>query len=230
MKKIILLCSIVLMSYCASAQLARVFFISGGFSFLTDAYMSTTNLKPDNTNPKVLTAEESFQYFQWNFFSGILSARMMLAPLTVNSSISVSASPTLSAGAIYPVHNLGSRYGLNAVIPVYAELNIGAAARYISSKDWGLCLGAGFEYFASPLCSYDFSDTGYNNSDFMKTWILPSCKVAYRYWSKKNKVNEVILRVGFGEKSEDFYTFDEQTSKQYRPMHVGLSFLKIINY
>ncbi len=95
MKKIILLCSIVLMSYCASAQLARVFFFSGGFSFLTDAYMSTTNLKPDNTNQKVLTAEESFQYFQWNFFSGILSARMMLVPFTVNSLFRFSALPAL---------------------------------------------------------------------------------------------------------------------------------------
>ena len=229
MKKIILLCSIVLMSYCASAQLARMIFVSGGFSFLTDAYMSTTNLKPDDRNPNV-KAEESYQYLQWNFVSGIFSTRMMLVPLTTNSSISISASPTVSIGAIYPVHNLGSRYGMNAEVPVYLELNFGAASRYIASKDWGLCLGAGIEYFVSPLCSYDFSDTGYNNSDFMKTWILPSCKVAYRYWSKKNKVNEVILRVGFGEKSEDFYTFDEQTSKQYRPMHVGLSFLKILNY
>ncbi|MBO7055157.1 MAG: hypothetical protein J6W37_07220 [Bacteroidales bacterium] len=229
MKKIVLLLSLLVATICVSAQSARVIFISGGFSFLTDGYMSMTNLKPDDRNTKV-KAEESYQYLQWNFVSGILAARITLIPITLNSSISVSAAPTISVGAIYPVHNLGSRYGLNAEVPVYLELNLGAASRYVASKDWGLCFGAGIEYFASPLCSYDFSDTGYNNSDFMKTWILPSCKIGYRYWSKKNKVNEVILRVGFGEKSEDFYTFDEQTSKQYRPMHVGLSFLKILNY
>lgn len=46
---------------------------------------------------------------------------------------------------------------------------------------------------------------------------------------EKNKEKEVILKVGFGEKHEDFYTFGKLI-EQYRPMHIGLSFLKILNY
>ncbi len=46
---------------------------------------------------------------------------------------------------------------------------------------------------------------------------------------EKNKEKEVILKVGFGEKHEDFYTFGKLI-KQYKPIHVGVSFLKIINY
>ena len=105
MKKIILLLSLLVATICVSAQSARVIFISGGFSFLTDGYMSMTNLKPDDRNTKV-KAEESYQYLQWNFVSGILAARITLIPITLNSSISVSAAPTISVGAIYPVLTL----------------------------------------------------------------------------------------------------------------------------
>ena len=226
MKKVFPLLFFLAISFASSAQLARVVTLSGGFSFLTDGAVSCSNLKE---NPDGISYE-SYQYYQWNFVTGIFSARVLLIPMTQNTSFSASAATNVSIGAIYPVHDLGSRYGLNVTVPMYLEFNYGAAARYISKSNWGFVLGAGVEYIASPLCSYAVAVTECDNSDFLKTSFLPSCKVGFRYWSKKNHVNEVILRLGIGEKLDKFYTFDAKLSEQYRPMHIGLSFMRVLNY
>ena len=216
--------------FCASAQLSRFVFFSAGFSFLTDMAVSESAIVDTFDTKLNHECQESFQSVQWNFVSGMVGARMMVLPLTMNSSITVSATPTVNIGAIYPVHDLGSRYGMNVTVPVFAELNIGAAARYISSADMGFVFGLGFEYFCSPLISYALTDVDYDNEDFMKSWILPTAKVGFRYWSKKNKVKEINLKVGIGEKGKEFYTFDSVIFKEYRPIHIGLSFMKILNY
>lgn len=230
MRKFILFAGILLCGFCASAQSARLVFFSAGYSFLTNAGMSQLALVDTYDTKLNHECQQSYQFVQWNFVSGLFGARVMLLPLTMNSSISVSATPTLNIGVIYPVQDLGSRYGMNVSCPVFAELNIGAAARYVSSADIGLVLGFGFEYFCSPIMSYELTETECTNSDFQKSWILPTAKVGFRYWSKKNKVKEIILRVGIGEKGKEFYTFDSEISKEYRPFNVGLSFMKILNY
>ena len=228
MKKHLLVVLFLFFGYVSMSQSSRFVFVSGGFSFLTDVNMTEFNWN-DTVPNKDGNVGESFQTLQWNFVSGMLSTRFMLIPLTVNSSLSVSVTPTVNIGAIYSTRGVGSRYGLNASVPMFLELNIGAASRHIASKDWGLVLGAGVEYCFSPIVSYELADMDYTNKQFQRSWWLPMGKIGYRYWSKKNKVNEIILKVGFGEKQEDFYNFDKFI-KQYKPIHIGLSFLKIINY
>lgn len=231
MKKIFIIVFFSVMCISVHAQVARFAFFSAGFSFLTDLHVTPSNLL-DTTDATYggTPCQESFQSVQWNFVSGIFSVRCMLIPMTENSSFSLSASPTISVGAIYPVHNLGSRYGMNVTIPAYIEFNYGAASRYVASKDWGVTLGIGGEYYLGPLLSYALSDSEYENSDFMQSTFSPSCKLGFRYWSKKNKVNEIILKLGFGKKGKEFYTFGKQLSTESRPMHIGLSFLRILNY
>lgn len=230
MKKLILVSLIVLSGFCASAQFSRFMMFSAGFSFLTDMTVTNSNLKEMIDTKTGNPCYESFQTVQWNFVSGIFSARMMLLPMTDNSSITVSAMPSVNIGAIYSCHDLGSRYGINVTVPVFAELNFGTAARYVSSAKWGMMFGAGFEYIYSPIASYALTNTDYTNADYADSWIFPTAKIGFRYLSKKIRVNEIILKAGIGEKLEDFYTFDSKLSKQYRPMHFGLSFLKVLNY
>ncbi|MCQ2959223.1 MAG: hypothetical protein MJ198_03425 [Bacteroidales bacterium] len=229
MKKIIVIIAILASSFVASAQFSRFMFFSAGFSFLTDVTVTDSHLA-DVVDGKGIPCQESFQSVQWNFVSGMLGARMMLLPMTDNSSITVSAMPSVNIGAIYPVHDLGVRYGMNVTVPVFAELNIGAASRYIASNDWGIVLGFGYEYFYSPLLSYAVTDDTYKNADFVNSWILPTAKLGFRYWTKKNRVNEIILKAGIGEKQDNFFTFDFKLSKQYRPIHFGLIFSRILNY
>lgn len=230
MKKIIITIVLFLSCFCASAQFSRFMFFSAGYSFLTDVAVSHSNLADVHDEEYNVDCQESFQSVQWNFMSGMVSARMMLLPLTMNSSISLSATPTLHAGVIIPVHNLGSRYGVNIAVPVFAELNIGAAARYISSADLGFVIGVGFEYACSPLLSYALTDTDYTDEDFRTSWILPTIKLGLRHWSKKNRVKEINLKLGFGEKGKEFRTFGKEISNEYRNLHFGISFLQILNY
>lgn len=228
MKKHLLLLIFLLIGYVSMSQSSRFVFVSSGFSFLTDVNMSAPNWN-DTVINKDGNNGESLQTLQYNFVSLMMSTRFMLIPITLNSSLSVSATPTINFGAIYSTQSLGTRYGMNVCVPLFLDLNIGAASRYVASKDWGIVLGAGAEYCYSPVVSYDLSNMNYTNKQFQKSWWLPMAKVGVRYWSKKNKVKEVILKVGFGEKQEDFYNFDKFI-KQYKPIHIGLSFLKIINY
>lgn len=230
MKKLFLIVSILSCCILASAQSSRFVFFSAGWSLLTDVTISEFNWNP-NAVVDGNTAEpgESFQTVQWNFMSGLVSARFLLIPLSSKATIGVSATPTGSLGAIYSTRNLGSRYGLNFSMPLLLEFNYGAACRYSAMNDHGFVVGAGVEYLYSPIVAYELSKSDFDTKDFRKSWFMPMIKVGYRYWSKRNKVKEINLKVGIGEKQEDFYNFGK-IIKAYRPLHIGLSFMKILNY
>lgn len=176
MKKHLLLLIFLLIAFVSMSQSSRFVFLSSGFSFLTDV-----NMSEPNWNDTVINDEgekgESFQTLQWNFVSLMFSTRFMLIPITLNSSLSVSATPTIHFGAIYSTEGLGSRYGTNVTVPMFLELNIGAASRHVASKDWGFVIGRCAEYCYSPLASYDLSNMNYTNKQFQKSWWQPMVKM-----------------------------------------------------
>ncbi|MCQ2605781.1 MAG: hypothetical protein MJ204_04465 [Bacteroidales bacterium] len=230
MRKFIAVLLLICGSLLATAQSSRFVFFSAGWSLLTDVTVSDFNWRTDTVvvdgNP---SAGESFQTVQWNLMSGMVSARFLLVPICDKVTIGVSATPTISLSAIYSTQSLGSRYGANFSVPLLLELNCGAACRYSAMNDRGFVIGAGVEYLYTPIASYELSKTSYTNKDFQNSWFMPMVKVGYRYWSKRNKVKEINLKVGMCEKQEDFYNFGK-IIKAYRPVHVGLSFMKILNY
>ena len=50
---------------------------------------------------------------------------------------------------------------------------------------------------------------------------------------QKEKIDEnrkIIEKATEAQKLDKFYTFDAKLSEQYRPMHIGLSFMRVLNY
>ncbi len=230
MKKIVACILLICSSMFVSAQSSRFVFFSAGWNLLTDMTISEFNWRSDVVvDGNTAEPGESFQTVQWNLMSGMVSARFLLIPISEKVTIGVSATPTVSLGAIYSIRSLGSRYGANFSMPLLLELNCGAACRYSAMNDRGFVIGAGIEYLYTPIASYELSKMSFTNKDFQNSWFMPMVKVGYRYWSKRNKVKEINLKVGMCEKQEDFYNFGK-IIKAYRPIHVGLSFMKILNY
>jgi hypothetical protein len=206
-----------------------MFFFSGGMSILTDVITSSSSIAT-LTNSQGATYSESYQHFQWNYASFMLSGRMNIANLGESSTLSISATPTIGLGMAYSILNTGSWYSVGSTIPAFIEYNFGTASRFQAKNDYGFVVGVGYEYNIYPLFAYAVSETDLTPQEFQKKWNQLAFELGLRYWNDKNRVNEINFKLGYGSNGKEFTNFENKTEKEKQAMSFRLSFLRILNY
>ena len=224
MRKILIVIFLIVFQISAQSQISKMFFVSGGMSILTDVLTTSSSL--DNKGAYSL----SYQHLQVNLVSLNVLGRMNIANLGENATISLSTAPTVGVGMAYALFDSGTWYSFGSSIPGFIEINFGAASRYACKKDLGFVLGAGYEYNIYPIWAYRISDTQLAVNEFKKDWSQMVFEAGIRYYNKKNRVNEINFKLGYGEKGKEFINFEGNTEKEKQTMSFRLSFLRILNY
>jgi hypothetical protein len=203
MKKLVLILGIITSVYFISNAQKGVFFFGTSFSVMTE-YGGTEVAK---TQVDYLYQGHYYKlnkFTRYDFFSPITTSfafRLNVLKINPENSLSVCFYPNISL-SIYK-YNLDDEFYLNPVkgygkidLPVYLCYNWGLGSTYMSSKNFGLFLGGGFELSKYPLMEV--------RSDYwlgFQSQKDPFIIFGIRYWSLWTILNEINFKFSFGDKT-----------------------------
>lgn len=220
MKKSLPLIILLTISTSAFSQgLKDRYFSSIGSTYFLDVF--TTPVKSETFFDEY-SQEYETEYSRslgFSYFTFMYRARLNVMQLSEDMAISASLTPAL--GISVSDAGIGS---FNMPLLISAEL--GAGSTYSSASNLGFSIGAGAEYTNAGLIN---SDLGDSYIGYTKSWVQPVVATGIRYWNKRNKLREINIKYGFGDKKPyQEYQGDEVVDK--RSMTVRLSFMYMLNY
>ena len=155
-----------------------------------------------------------------SLFTFMYTARLNLVEPSDNFAISASLTPSL--GLTFSDVGTGS---FN--IPLMVNAEFGAGATYHTTNSVGFTIGAGFEFTKLGLFGDDYN---YGREPKLKDgWVQPALQTGIRYWSKKNKMREINIRLGLGS-AQEYREYRGEEIREVRSLTARLSFKKFLNY
>ena len=172
---------------------------------------------------------------QINYASVIFAGRMNFLELTNNSSMSLAVHPTFGIGRAYNEIGGGSTFSLR--VPLFIELNIGAASTVSTRKNEGFAIGIGAQYVRYPMFGNGTVPVAKDKNNkvvaMSAIWTEPVLHMGYKFFGKNYYCREINLRASY---AMPFGTVNNDTKliksniDSFNSMGVMLSFLQYINY
>lgn len=155
-------------------------------------------------------------------------ARVNLANINENSSVSIQSIPTLG----FSVTGTGDNIWIGSFsIPLMIGYNLGNISTYETKQNKGFGVALGVEYFNGGLIKV--SSSSYLSKNIKLAVVEPVAELSYRYWSKSNKAKEISLYVGYkGKGASDVNPDDPQLNGAtvHGNVHVRLNWSTYIDY
>jgi hypothetical protein len=182
---------------------------------------------------KNINVNQSYTNTQINYASVIFGSRINFMEFSNNSSMSLALKPTLSMGRAY--NDIGGGSNLSLRVPVFMELNFGAASTVSTRKDVGFAIGFGMQYVRYPLLKGVpvAKDLGTKAVTVNAHWFEPVVDMGIKFFGKHYYCREVNLRASYASiKEVDNSTAQapDQVIKGFTNMGFMLSFSQYINY
>ncbi len=148
--------------------------------------------------------EIPFQSYTNNLFSFGVEPRYNIHTIDNNTAVAVSSPISIGLGQVgqspFISHRVGSVEGFGSIqIPLFLKLYIGSGSTYDCEKDYGVSLGAGFEYNKVGLIQLN-NDVA---SDINTGFVLPVLSFGFHFFRGFDPV-EFNLKYGSGRQVEYF--------------------------
>lgn len=211
--------------------------LTQGFSQLDERVFGqiggTVGFDFTHTSGKILDTE--FSNNQINYASVIFAGRLNFLELSNNSSMSLAVHPTLGIGRAYNEIGGGSSFSLR--VPLFVEINFGAASTVSTRKNEGFAIGIGAQYVRYPMFGNGTIPVAKDKNKkivAMSTiWTEPVLHMGYKFFGKHYYCREVNLRASyampFGVVNNDTKLIKSNV-ENFNSVGVMLSFLQYINY
>lgn len=132
-----------------------------------------------------------------------------------NFGLGINAAPSLGVGVG------GDGIG-NINLPAYLSANFGAGSTYNTSSNFGGYVGVGYEYNKIGLLG--------DNIAYKTGWSQPVVIGGIRWWNKKNRLNELSFKYGFGSNGDLPASVEKEISNDPKPQSFQLNWGWFINY
>lgn len=211
--------------------------LTQGFSQLDERVFGqiggTVGFDYTRSSGTILGAE--FTNNQINYASIIFAGRMNFLELSNNSSLSLAVHPTLGIGRAYNEIGGGSSFSLR--VPLFVELNLGAASTVSTRKNEGFAIGLGAQYVRYPMFGNGTVPVAKDKNNkvvaMSAIWTEPVLQMGYKFFGKNYYCREINLRASY---AMPFGTVNNDTKliksniDNFNSFGVMLSFLQYINY
>lgn len=195
--------------------------------------LSTVNLSRD-LGGGIITPDTAapYQNVYLGLFSIGLDVRYNIHEFNENFALAVSAPVTIGFGEVRPQYDdITGVVGYGSVqVPVLAKFYLGTNATYKSDVDFGVSIGAGYEYNKISL----FTTTSNQKlRDANEGWLMPVFSVGIHFW-RGNSPLEVNFKYGrgpFTEYSRDRYSNPLSDGRRITSANsTKLSFIYLFDY
>lgn len=178
---------------------------------------------------------EKFETYNINFASFMFAGRINFLEISNNTSLSLSAVPTLSVGGAF--NDIGASANFSFRLPLLIDFNYGTAATIVTRKNGGIAFSLGAQYSRYPLFPNGTAAVAKDRNGKILSmsayWIEPVMSVGYKFFGKHYYCREINLRASYalpmGEVNNDTKQIKSNID-DFKSMGVMISFMQYINY
>lgn len=198
-----------------------------GYTILADYVSSPLKVIPMtvHTNAGDIESHTFMKSDAINLMTYMYRFRYNFSEPSAESAFSFSINPSLSFGLVIP--NKGDNGGFFTFnVPLLLNYEHGAGSTYNSTLNHGFTIGAGIEFYKSPL--FFIEKTG---EIPITAFIMPTVSAGYRHWTRSNHLAEFNFKIGKGSKVKlpEIYE-EEELPGSLSAYEFRFSIIRFLNY